>query len=240
MAQKLSIIQNNMLPPLYILSGGLGTRLKTVLEGIPKPMAEISGKPFLELLISYYQNMGVSEFILCNGYLSDVIEDYFQGKSNISIVTEKKPLGTAGAIFNAWQSRKDPEFIVCNGDSFCDVNLNDFIYFVKKNDIEFAVVVSQIEDASDYGTVLLDESFKITSFLEKDKNNTNRALINAGIYYMTSKNMPYLENKFSIEKEVFPLVAKENLLYAYQVSSDIIDIGTPDRLVYAKKYFNST
>ena len=107
-----------------ILAGGLGTRLRSVLRDLPKPMAPISGKPFLEYIFQSLGEYGIKEYLLLVGYESEKIINYFKNKKNTGIMIdysqEPKPLNTGGALLNAWNKLQN-EFIVLNGDTFFDI-----------------------------------------------------------------------------------------------------------------------
>jgi len=109
-----------------ILCGGLGTRLKNVINDRPKSMAEINGTPFLDLLIDHIAKFGFKHFILCTGHMGETIENRYAGKKpaiNIEISREIQPLGTGGALKNGSQLITSNPFLVVNGDSFCAVDL---------------------------------------------------------------------------------------------------------------------
>src|SRR5438093_8502694 len=88
-----------------ILAGGFGTRLRTVLPDIPKPMAPVAGRPFLEWILRYLSKQGIARAIISAGYLSAVVEQHFARVAipgiSISCIPETKPLGTAGALAHA-------------------------------------------------------------------------------------------------------------------------------------------
>ena len=105
--------------PVIILAGGFGTRLSSVLNGLPKPMADINGTPFLELLIQNLIKNGYSNFILSLHYKADLIINYFKNKNyNLTYVVEPKPLGTGGAVSYIIDKFSLENFVyVVNGDS---------------------------------------------------------------------------------------------------------------------------
>ena len=117
---------------VIILAGGRGKRLKPLTNSIPKVMIKINGSPFLEILLKFLKSKGFLDFILCVGYLSEVIEEYFENGSKLSVKIdyskEKRFLGTAGAIKNA-NELLDEEFIVINGDTFVDLDFKKMIEF---------------------------------------------------------------------------------------------------------------
>ena len=121
-----------------ILSGGQGTRLRSVVSDIPKPMADINGKPFLEYLLRYLNNQGCNHVVLSVGYKSEVIRNYFGNQYlnlKLDYALEKEPLGTGGGIKNSIKYISDNDFFLLNGDSFFDVNLSELaeFHFCKKS-----------------------------------------------------------------------------------------------------------
>ncbi len=224
-----------------VLCGGLGTRLAQTVKDRPKPMAEIEGRPFLDLIIDYLHASGICRFILCSGYKSEFIEHYYKNeegseKSYIFSV-EGTPLGTAGAVKNAEAHIKSDPFLVLNGDSFCNVPLNAFYdSFVEKNAV-LAAALTQIDDAGDYGSISLNADQEITSFDEKSAQSAGR--VNAGIYLFSKDALKSIEpnKKLSLEYDIFPKFAKKGM-YGFSVEEPLYDIGTPERLEAAKKYFS--
>jgi len=114
-----------------ILAGGLGTRLKEVAPNTPKPMVIINGRPFLEYQMEYWINQGITRFILSVGYLKDLIINHFGDSFNgasIEYVVEPKPLGTGGGMLLAAKNITEI-FIVLNGDTYIEVDLNSLYKF---------------------------------------------------------------------------------------------------------------
>ena len=90
------------MPDLVLLCGGKGTRLKSVISDVPKPMAPIAGRPFLEILLSYFCDLGFENAILSIGHMASVITDHFGDKFrrfrrlNLRYCVDPEPLGTGG------------------------------------------------------------------------------------------------------------------------------------------------
>ncbi len=116
-----------MIREAIILAGGFGKRLKAVVNDVPKPMAIINKRPFLEYLLSYLDFWGVNHLVLSVGYQKQMIMNHF-GKSfkgiDIDYAVEDEPLGTGGAVKNAMTFIKGNHTFVLNGDTFFEVNLN--------------------------------------------------------------------------------------------------------------------
>lgn len=113
---------------IIILSGGLGTRLNGILKNIPKVMAPINNKPFLEYIFDDINNQGIERVILATGYKKEYIRDYFgDNYKNISIEysEEESPLGTGGAIKKALDKTNEDNVIVMNGDIYTKLDYNE-------------------------------------------------------------------------------------------------------------------
>jgi D-glycero-alpha-D-manno-heptose 1-phosphate guanylyltransferase len=229
-------------PDIIILAGGLGTRLKDEINDIPKAMAPINGKPFLEYLLNYINQAGFQRVIISTGYLSKSIENYFKDKYRsieIEYVVEKEPLGTGGAIKLALKKVNTPYFIVLNGDTLFRINLQDFFQTHVENLSNMTVALRKVEDASRFGQVELDEYGIIKAFKEKTVH-PQPGLINGGIYMIKTKFLKKQElpEKFSFEKDWMEkyIVSEE---FVGRVFDDyFIDIGIPEDYKRAQKEFN--
>ena len=225
---------------ILILTGGQGKRLRKVVSDKPKTMAEIDGHPFLDILIDYASGYGFKRFILCTGYMSDVITNHYSNKKTVQEILfshKDKPLGTAGAVKNAEGLIQSNPFMVINGDSFCAVNLAAFLEFHFKKAASLSMVVSEVKDAKDYGTVAMDDSHRILEFQEKEKKADNKkGFVNAGIY-LFNKNILALippDTKYSLEYDFFPKLVGQKF-YGYITNENFADIGTPERYREARK-----
>ena len=115
-----------------ILAGGLGTRLRSAVPGLPKCMAPVNGKPFMGYLIEYMALQGVSNFILSLGYMHQVIIDYVTKQYpnlHIDWVIEEEPLGTGGAIKLACSKVTGTYALVTNGDTMFNINVAEVMQF---------------------------------------------------------------------------------------------------------------
>jgi len=225
---------------VVILCGGKGSRLQQVVNDRPKPMADINGRPFLDIILDYYYSFGFSKFILCLGYKADFITTYYQNKKNkyeILFSAENKVLGTAGALKNAEELIHSNSFFVINGDSFCPINLTHFLDFHCNKKAQISIALTTSNDVKEYGQIILDSSCKVVNFVEKSEKKV-LAYINTGIYIFNKKiflDIP-ANNKFSIEYDLFPAFLN-NRFYGFKTNTEFIDIGTPERYEYAKKKF---
>jgi len=214
-----------------ILCGGQGTRLRGAISDRPKALAPFGDATFLDILIETLKKAGFHHIILCTGYMKEQITRQFQSRKDISVSfsEEAEPLGTGGALKNAQSLIRSNTFVVLNGDSICDINYHDFYHFHKNRQSLLSMVLVQKTDAGDFGSVTLDDSFRITSFKEKIVN-CNRSLVNAGIYFMEKEIFSFFpeRDRLSLENDVFPALTGERCT-GFIIDSELIDIGTPER-----------
>ncbi|HBD8986089.1 TPA: nucleotidyltransferase family protein [Campylobacter jejuni] len=208
-----------------ILCGGLGTRLKSVIKDIPKPMAPINDKPFLEFIFEYLKKQGIKEVILAVSYKYEVIKEYFKDEFlgiKIKYSIEKEPLGTGGAIKEALKFIKNEAYVL-NGDTFFDIDLSK----LKLNGSKICFALKQMNNFDRYGTVNVDGRALVISFEEKVFKK--QGLINGGIYLLDKDIFKdfALQEKFSFEKflqeNYKKLKAKAHIFDDY-----FIDIGVPE------------
>ena len=223
-----------------VLCGGLGKRLRSVVSGLPKSMADIHGRPFLEVLIEYIASFGIQRFILCAGYKKEAIHTHFQSKKdgNCYVISgEAKPLGTGGALKAAFPLLRSSQFLVFNGDSFCRVDLNALVEFHSSVNATATLALASVQDARDFGTIALKENHEIDVFKEKDTSFSAPALVNAGIYLFERSVLQYFSptETFSLESDLFPSLVG-NKLYGYMTGQNLFDIGTPERLTVLRNY----
>jgi D-glycero-alpha-D-manno-heptose 1-phosphate guanylyltransferase len=226
---------------VLILCGGLGTRLKESGHNGPKPMVEINGRPFLDILIEYISSFGFRRFILCAGFKSEIIEDYFckRNDENTYVISiENKPLGTAGGIKNAEEHILSSSFVVLNGDSFCQSNLKEFAEFHYSSNASASIAITTVDDVHEYGSVIVNDKQEIVGFNEKSDQISGRGLVNAGIYIFEKKilNKFAAEKNISLEHEILPSLVGQGL-FGFITKEKLFDIGTPKRLELLRHHF---
>ncbi len=222
-----------------ILAGGLGTRLRPVTDA-QKVIVPIQDKPFIFFLLDQLDKFNFHELIICTGYQSNQVKVNLGNtykQLQIQFSEEEKPLGTAGAARKALEFTNAPNLLIMNGDSFCDVNLNEFhdAYTRSKNSV--CIVVTRVQDVSRYGHIEIDHQSRITAFVEKSLTQQD-GWISAGIYLMKRnllENLPS-NKKMSFEYEVLPQWLDLGI-YAFQHQGRFIDIGTPESLQAAQSFF---
>ena len=211
-----------------ILAGGFGTRLSTVVFDVPKPMAPINDRPFLEYLLEDLNEKGINRVILAVGYKKEIIKSHFKKKyKNIDIIysNEDIPLGTGGAIKKALTLAEDENIFIINGDTFFDVDLKEMYQFHKKNNSKLTLAIKEMEKFDRYGSLIL-EGYKIIKF--EEKKYIDKGYINGGIY-LIDKKLLIQEKKesFSFEKEILENENFQIEKYGYKSERYFIDIGIP-------------
>lgn len=229
-----------MISTAVVLAGGLGTRLKGVLKGLPKPMAPIHDRPFLEYQMDFWISQGVTRFILSIGYLSHIIIEHFGDSyhtASIEYIVEDELLGTGGALLLASQGLTDT-FLVLNGDTFFEVDLIKFIAFHKKNKSEVTLSIFKSNHLDRYMSVNLGDDGEIISF--QSELNKLTALANGGVYLLEPSALKRLNctqyKKSSLENDLLPkFISLGCCLYGFQSSGKFIDIGIPKDYYRAQK-----
>ena len=224
-----------------ILAGGLGTRLRSVVRDVPKCMAPVAGRPFLEWMLAWIEPFRPGKIILSLGYLSDVVTDWIGPAMKdypipIEWVIEDVPLGTGGGIRLAMSKVTAPQCVILNGDTFFDVDLNSLCTFRERTGSPMAVALKPMERFERYGSVTLDESQRISSFNEK--RYCQKGLINGGTYCIDSASglLDGKPEKFSFEKEVLEPESTLGRLSGFVSDGSFIDIGIPEDYTLAQTF----
>ncbi|MBZ8204279.1 D-glycero-D-manno-heptose 1-phosphate guanosyltransferase [Campylobacter coli] len=207
-----------------VLAGGLGTRLKSVVQDLPKPMAPINGKPFLAFVLEYLKKQGIAEVILSVSYKYELIQEYFKDEfegMKIRYNVEKELLGTGGAIKDALKLIQNQVYVL-NGDTIFDIDLKKLFL----NNSKICIALKQMQNFDRYGTVNVDDQGIVTSFEEKVFKK--QGLINGGIYLLKKDIFDEfdLEKKFSFEEflqEKFKILKIQTQFF----DDYFIDIGIP-------------
>jgi len=223
-----------------ILAGGLGTRLRKVVSDKPKVMSDVCERPFLSYLLDQLADAGFKHVVLCTGYLGEQVEKVFRCKYRslrLSYSKETKPLGTAGAIRLALPLFKSKSLLILNGDSFFEVDLKSFVeqHYEKGSNVSLLLV--EMVDTSNYGSVNVDANCMVKSFDEKVKNSRH-GWVNSGIYLIEEHMIRTIpaNRSVSLEHEMFTAWIGHGL-YGYQRHGRFIDIGTPKTFAKAQEFF---
>tara|TARA_Y100000589_G_C27038231_1_gene581993 strand:- start:235 stop:921 length:687 start_codon:yes stop_codon:yes gene_type:complete len=222
-----------------LLAGGRGTRLSNVVNDRPKPLALINGKPFITIILDKIINYSCEKIFITVSFKGDMFEkclgNNYKGIPLIYI-HEKTPLGTGGAVLNAFRFLSNEKAIIINADTFLDLNYSKFIQYAIDKD--FSLCATKVENSERYGLLNISNDSKVLEFLEKQKICTG--YINSGVY-MFSKSIIDLfkEIKYcSLETKILKDLSDQKKLFAFTCDSFFIDIGVPKDYFYAQTYFN--
>jgi D-glycero-alpha-D-manno-heptose 1-phosphate guanylyltransferase len=225
----------------FILAGGLGTRLRSVLPDTPKAMAPISGSPFLHHLLDKLVLAGVRRTVLCTGHLAGQIEgaigSAYRGME-MAYSKEDVPMGTGGAVRLALPLLDASRALVLNGDSYCDFDAASLLARHEAGKALGTLVLARVEDCSRFGSVTVGPDDSVSSFREKGARKGG-GWINAGVYLLERTLLETIPagGEVSLERDTFPgLIGKG--LYGFRMETGgFIDIGTPDSYAQASRFF---
>lgn len=228
-----------------VLAGGQGTRLRGLVADRPKVMAEVNGRPVLSYQLDYLQSMGMEYVVLSVGYLREMISDYYgDAHAGLKLIyaPEESPLGTGGAIKNAFRFIEGDWSFVLNGDTFFAPDLEAMCgqHFMHQADVSIAV--THVDNASRYGSVGFGADSFITRFEEKTEQ-AQPGWINAGIYLMGRSTLEAVPSEsFSVENDIFRKGLARNKMLAYVSTAPFLDMGIPDDYhrapEFVKTYFS--
>jgi NDP-sugar pyrophosphorylase family protein len=223
-----------------VLAGGLGSRLRPVVMDRPKVLAEVGGRPFLAYILDQLDQAGVREVVLCTGYMAESIWRAFGDRYKsltLKYSEEMQPLGTGGALRQALPHCFSDPILVLNGDSFIDADLGGYCEWFYENDLETAILLTMVPDASRFGRVVVREDGLIMRFEEKSGHH-DAGLINAGVYILKKDVVLSIPEgrRYSLERQLFPKLTGKSL-YGYLTKGSFIDIGTPESYLSAEEFF---
>jgi D-glycero-alpha-D-manno-heptose 1-phosphate guanylyltransferase len=212
-----------------ILAGGLGTRLKSVVDNVPKPMAPICGRPFLEILLGHLARHQVTRAIMSVGHLAEVVIDHFGDQFlgiELAYVLEDIPLGTGGALAKALPYCRADHAFVLNGDTFLDLDLGE-VERLWREQSKPVIVLRQVPDTARYGRVEVD-SGRVTQFGEKSLPGPGK--INAGCYLVPTDLLAQhtIDKPFSFEADFLADAVHVRDFAAFASDGLFIDIGIPE------------
>jgi NDP-sugar pyrophosphorylase family protein len=225
-----------------VLAGGYGTRVQHLLPGVPKPMAEVAGKPFLEWVVRYLAKQGIGRVVLSTGYLAEVVEKHFQTHLvpgvTVRCIPETKPLGTGGGFLHTARTSGDEPsaWLVMNGDSLAFADLAAAAAPLADAANSGVIVGRFVPDASRYGTLGIGPAGELLRFQEKQPGS---GIINGGIYLLRHSLLKEFPNRtpLSLENDVFPIwLARGMRLQTVVTEAPFLDIGTPESLPQAEAF----
>jgi D-glycero-alpha-D-manno-heptose 1-phosphate guanylyltransferase len=222
-----------------VLAGGLGTRLRSVMSDIPKPMAPVQGRPFLEWVLDQLVVAGFQTAILAVGYRHEAIhahfgEDYRGLALRYSV--DREPLGTGGAIRLACAQARAQHVFALNGDTYLELDFQAMLNAHVRFAAELSMAICHVPDVARYGALQLrDET--VQGFLEKGQSGPG--WINAGTYVLgpaLRARLPH-EGAFSFEHDLLAPEIESIRPRAFRCSGRFVDIGIPEDYARAQILF---
>ena len=224
-----------------VLAGGLGTRLRSVVSDVPKPMAPVKGRPFLALVLDQLVDAGFGTAILAVGYRHEAIRDFF-GDAHRGLVlrysVENEPLGTGGAMRLACAQANARDVFILNGDTYLELDFHAMLDAHLRASAQFSMAVCHVPDVARYGALKLDGGI-VRGFSEKGRSGPG--WINGGTYLLGAELRARLrsDGAFSFEHDLLMPDITNIRPLAFRASGRFIDIGVPDDYVRAQTLFAS-
>ena len=222
-----------------VLCGGMGSRLRPLVDDVPKPMAEIDGRPFLEYLIGQLRRNGFTDVVLCAGFMATELERHFvNGEAwgvNIRYSVEREARGTAGALKLAEPMLAGDRWLVMNGDSLFNFPLRDLAHAYARNPALVTIALARVADAHRFGGVTCAPDGRITAFEEKP-DAPAPGLINSGVYIIERSVLGLIpaDRPVSLERDVLTQLGGAGLRGVI-FEGYFIDIGTPEDYLRAQR-----
>lgn len=216
-----------------VLAGGFGTRLRPLSCTRPKMLFPVANQPLIDWTLSNLSKGEVDTIVLAVYYMAENLVRYLgPTKYDMGILysREQRPLGTGGAVKKAADMLDDEPFMVLNGDILTDFDYRRLIEYHHEKGGQATIALTQVPDPSRYGSAELDWEGRILRFVEKpEPGRAPSNLINAGIYVLDPEVLSYIPEgqPCSLEREVFPVLAKEKKLYGFEAHGFWMDIGEP-------------
>ena len=217
--------------PVLVLAGGFGTRLRTAVSDVPKPLAPVGGSPFLKHLLRAWRGQGARRFVFLLHHDAEKMKAFLRQEQEggvltgceISSLIEGAPLGTGGAVANAVrEGAVAGRFLVANADTWLGSGIAELASATAP-----AIAVVRVPNTDRYGQVRIANG-KIEAFEEKSES-AGSGWINAGLYLLDARQFEGWDGTAtSMERDLFPPLAQSGALRAVAVTADFIDIGIPD------------
>lgn len=228
---------------VIIMAGGKGTRIRSIVSDVPKPMIPIAGKPLLERQIEFFVRNGVHEITITIGYLGHIIKEYFGNGERFGVkiryIEETSPLGTAGALR---YSAPGPELLlVVNGDILFDFDLERMVTYHRERHSDITLFTHPNQHPYDSAIIIADFDGRIVQWLNKEdprEDVPNR--VNAGIHLIQREALdfgnPVWDKKIvDLDREILKPNIHRQKMFAYDSPEYVKDMGTPERLRQVEK-----
>jgi D-glycero-alpha-D-manno-heptose 1-phosphate guanylyltransferase len=214
-----------------ILAGGLGTRLRSAVPDLPKPMAPVAGRPFLAHLMDHWIAQGVRHVVLSVGYRHEAISNHFGDRyrgARLDYAFEASPMGTGGALLLATAHLPSHEpALLLNGDTWFDVSLASLTAQYRRGKARWCFALFRNTDPARYMGVGLADDGRITAL-----RSATAPLANGGVYLFDPRALHSLAHApgtaVSLENDLFPQLFQQGQRFAgLECPGEFIDIGVP-------------
>ncbi|WP_353861935.1 sugar phosphate nucleotidyltransferase [Azospirillum formosense] len=206
---------------------------------MPKPLAPVAGRPFLDHLLGAYAASGaVRHVVLALGHLADAVIRHYRDVPPplpVDWVVETEPLGTGGALLNALPATRTETVLVANGDSLIDMDIHALLAHHRASGAGLTLALTEVDDVGRFGRVLLDGS-RVAGFAEKAAGG-GRGAINAGVYVLDRALLAGRPpGPLSMEQDIIPRLVAEGRVQAVTFHGAFIDIGLPETYAEAPAF----
>ena len=219
-----------------VLAAGLGTRLRPITYGIPKPMAPVANRPIMEHILRLLRRHDHGEIVANLSYLPDQITGRFGDGSDLGVSIEwsfeEKLLGTAGGVRNVREFFGDESFLVMAADALTDIDLGELRRAHEANDGIATLAATRVDDTREYGVILTGDDGRVQGFQEKpDPAEALSDLANCMIYVLEPEVFDYFPDAEEVDfaLDVFPaLLADDVPFYVHAAPGYWNDVGSLD------------
>lgn len=226
---------------VIVLVGGLGTRLRTLVSDVPKPLAPVAGRPFLAWMLDRLAAEGMRHVILATGFMANKVEQLVGRQwagMTVDYSCEEAPLGTGGAVRRATGLLEHSGVHIVNGDTYLRYSPHALETATRRVGATMGVVLTHVPDVGRYGAVEFGAG-RVSAFREKGRHGPGH--INAGCYFMTADALAALPERenFSLELDVLAPLAMQGGIAAFELADQFIDIGVPEDYLRAQAMFGA-
>jgi mannose-1-phosphate guanylyltransferase len=225
--------------PVAVIAGGLGTRIRGILGDVPKVLASVGGRPFLDRLIDHLAGFGARRMVLCLGHLADKVIVHLAARSDlplaVDMVIDPEPLGTGGALRLAAPRLGGGDILVLNGDTWVDADLCAFLASHRASGADVSILCVPVTDSSRYAAIELDAAGRVARYAEKDPNRRGPGLISGGVYLFSPIGLEALcvASGPSLERDFLERRPAGSVHGFVADGARFVDIGTPESLAAA-------
>jgi mannose-1-phosphate guanylyltransferase len=223
-----------------LIAGGFGTRMRPLTYTRPKHLLPIANQPHIEHVFDLLQRHGVDACVLLTSYLAEAFDETVRTAKDrgmtVEVAHEEVPLGTAGALKNAADLIGDETFLALNGDVLTEADLGALVSFHRDRSSQATILLTPVDDPSAFGVVPTDAIGKVEAFIEKPPpGEASTNLINAGVYVIETGVLDRIPSgrESSAERELFPSLVEDELMFAMATDAYWMDVGTPEKYLRA-------